>query len=79
MEIRNHLFYLVLRGILLRKGVERAIHFSQEKTMIKMKMPKMMSKVRFPILLASRVFFLDDAVTAFNLKPPINHIKEVAE
>ena len=45
----------------------------------KMKMPKMMSKVRFPILLASRVFFLDDAVTAFNLKPPINHIKEVAE
>ena len=47
--------------------------------MIKMKMPKMMSKVRFPILLASRVFFLDDAVTAFNLKPPINHIKEVAE
>lgn len=59
--------------------MERAIHFSQEKTMIKMKMPKMMSKVRFPILLASRVFFLDDAVTAFNLKPPINHIKEVAE
>ena len=58
--------------------MERAIHFSQEDD-DKMKMPKMMSKVRFPILLASRVFFLDDAVTAFNLKPPINHIKEVAE